>query len=75
MPRISSEEEAKESAELIAKLQYEDQASSMADQKDSLMMLYEMGFIDFETNKKMLLKHKDVNMVAMRLMEGNVDAN
>jgi len=63
MPRMSEEEEIIKSAELIAKLHYENQASQTKD-KQAYMMLYEMGFVDFDTNDRMMKKHKDVNIVA-----------
>ena len=38
--------------------------------KEALMNLYETGFTNFEMNKMLMLKHRDINVVANMLICG-----
>ena len=48
------------SASIIAKNDYEKQAS-ISEHKDDLLRLYEFGFTDFFVNEYLLLKHRDAD--------------
>lgn len=39
---------------------------------EALISLYEFGFVDYEVNRKLFLKDRDVNKVAEALMSGNL---
>ena len=38
--------------------------------KEALTNLYNFGFLEFEINKALMLRHKDVNVVAEQLCSG-----
>ena len=40
--------------------------------RNDLTVLYEFGFVEFEVNKKLLVKHKNVDQVAGVLLEGRL---
>lgn len=50
---------------------YYDQVAKIGDQlmRESLKSLYDFGFVNFEKNLDLMLKHKNVEIVAVILLE------
>ena len=56
------------------KLIYFEQVGQETDStlREALTNLYETGFTNFEINKMLMLKHKDINVVANTLISGEL---